>query len=209
MPIYSIASAACRSGELGDVSRIMVEYGKSLLMWSHPHSIDAFLFLSGQSAVREVRANCEIPKHAIDNLSIDADPLVKHATVSFDSGLLCEILGNQKYAITVQGTKGELLIYRDGEMLRITAQGTGDGFRIREYWAKDFTGPSGTQRGFLNLAEAISSHGATAFSFEEVSLTQRLLLSIAWSQLSGGNAVDPFALPQQLIVSGKWNNTFA
>ena len=53
--LYRQARDLIRAGEIGELLEIVIEYGESPLLWSHPHSVDLMIFLSERRPI-EVQA---------------------------------------------------------------------------------------------------------------------------------------------------------
>src|SRR6185312_8867806 len=73
MDIFRQARARLDHGEIGQLLDIEIQFGRTLLMWTHPHSVDLLLYFAGKAAVNGVSGRCTFRGEAPSGLVIDDD----------------------------------------------------------------------------------------------------------------------------------------
>src|SRR3989344_5710196 len=75
-PVCRQAKQLIQSGRLGKLNKIILEFGKSFLMWTHPHSIDLINYFAGNSEVAYAQSSFKFDKKDVNNKKIDLDPVL-------------------------------------------------------------------------------------------------------------------------------------
>jgi scyllo-inositol 2-dehydrogenase (NAD+) len=203
MDIYRLGRSLVQQGEIGALTQIEVQFGRTLLLWNHPHSIDLLLFFSGRRNVRRVQARITLPTPAEGDLVIEDDPFVEDATIEFDDGVIGRLSPVAGLHVVLAGTRGTLQIGEDGRWLEIcTKQGS-----ARRLPANPTM--SGTMRAFCELEQAIRTKGETPMDPRDVEAATAILLAIARSGLNGGTPLHPNELDQDFTVRGRFGANYA
>ncbi|WP_343583692.1 Gfo/Idh/MocA family oxidoreductase [Herbaspirillum sp.] len=201
--IYRKAREIIRSGEIGKLEKISIEFGKSPLLWTHPHSMDIMLFLSGQtpqSATAEFAQESFAQK---DHHRIDSDPVVLSAHFDFSDGMIGVISNEAGTNVKVNGEKGSLEISSNGELLRVEVGS-------KNYSIKLNTNErSATVVAFDELSQRISGHAVESISINEISLGMKMLLGCVYSHRQGNSKITLNDIPQELEVTGRFGEMFA
>lgn len=211
MPIYSQVKEICNSGIYGEVKQITIEFGKSTLLWSHPHSTDLIVFFSNSTDVEYISAICSFDKdYDKDSLIIDSDPLVESAFVRFKNGISANITQSEGNNVRIQLTRAIITINGDGYSIDLnTEDNIKMGFHKLE---RKYAEPnkSGTQIMFDDLARAVLNKSKIeSINPEEILCGFRLLIGIVESALKDGTKIDYDDIRDNLVVTGRFGDLYA
>ncbi|MES2284292.1 MAG: Gfo/Idh/MocA family oxidoreductase [Bacteroidota bacterium] len=211
MPIYQEVKNICNSGEYGIVKHIIIEFGKSRLFWTHPHSTDLIVFFSNSTDVDYISAICAFDdNYSKDSLIIDEDPLVECAFIKFKNGVSANITQNEGSNIRIQLTNAIITINGDGYSIDINTEGENKGcfHKLERRYPK--SNKSGTQIMFADLAAAVlNSANVESVSPEEILCGSRILSGIVESALKNGEKVNFKDIRNDLIITGRLGNLYA
>lgn len=115
---YKIAKKLSMHADFGDITRIVVSYGPTNLFWSHPHSIDLFLYYLGDfNDVQILEVIGETPKTKIvgNSLMVVDDPVISSAKLIFNTKVLAEINSNLGNCLRIISNNNEIVIFEDGK----------------------------------------------------------------------------------------------
>lgn len=208
LEMYRRAKQMVMDGAIGTVSEIRISFGRTLLMWNHPHSIDLMLYFNNASTFLDVQASCRIPSDAISGIIVDADPLVEWGVVRFSNGVngtLSSVLG---FTVDIAGDKGILSVIGDGNRLE-RMEMLSSGYLSEPVRIKVAAGMSGTQRAFHELARAVRGQSADVMSVEELLCSQAILFSLVRSSMLAGRRVDSSMIDDHFTVTGRWGQKYA
>lgn len=209
MDVFRHAKMLLQDGAIGSLVEIHLQYGEGQLFWTHPHSIDTMLYFNDGILARKVSADCELPPEAAgDTLIIDADPVIRHAAITFENGVTGIISRAPGGNAVLLGTKGQIEIL--GECSRLLIRK----FRETGYGASDEnveveSRMSGTQRAFAELAAAINGERNLGITKDEIVEGVRILLLIALSAQRRGAEVVPGDLHPEYTVTGRTGELYA
>jgi len=210
MDIYRRAKNLIDAGEIGEVEQILIEHGRTSLLWNHPHSADLLLFFSGTAAVQSVQASCVVRNVSADGMTVDDDPVVENALVRFENGVSGVITAARGMNTRISGTKGMLTVLADGSGIEIRANrsGTGPYFLDLASVTSSVT-VSGTQSCMVELANSIRSPTVPTIALDEIRAGLAILLAAVYSNLKKGRAVDLNEIPPQFTVTGRSGALYA
>jgi predicted dehydrogenase len=204
MDIFSAARKLMDEGKIGQVLNIEIRFGKGLLFWHHPHSVDAILYLNCGSRVISVQASCTMEKYEDPTLLIDEDPMIDHAYMEFENGVSGTISSLPGNDIVITGTNGSLLIAADArwiELIKVKTQGF---IVIKEIERIDITPTmSGSQRAFYELSQGILANQKTSITASDIEFGQEILFLITLSALRDGRKLAPSDLPTDFTILAK------
>ncbi len=211
MPIYSQVKEICNSGIYGSVKHIVIEFGRNMLLWSHPHSIDLIVFYSNSIDVEYISAICSFNKdYTKKECIIDTDPLVENAFIKFKNGISANIIQNEGNNVRIQLTHAIITINGEGYSIDINTEDKIKGaFHKLE---RKFAEPnkSGTQIMFADLAQAVlSSSNVESILPEEILCGTKILSGIVESALKDGAKVFFKDIRNDLIITGRFGNLCA
>lgn len=200
-PIYRRTARLIADGAIGELREIVIGFGAGRLLWTHAHSVDLILFLSGARAIDWVQAEFAQGLAAVGD-EIDDDPLVRTATLRLEggaSGLICDLGGCEAI---VAGTKGTLRILSDGAALEHLREGKGGYFeRVATIAAED--GPSATQVALGELVARVAAGTSDSPELEDARRGTHALMAMVESQRRGGARVRLADVPPGLRVTGR------
>lgn len=114
MPVYSRVKEEIAAGRIGDVRTIVIRFGLSPLFWTHPHTVDIASFFAEDAPLESVQADLDIPPEAISAGEVDADPLVRSATIRFRNGVSASLVAGESFDVEISGSLGMVTIESDG-----------------------------------------------------------------------------------------------
>lgn len=203
MDVFRLARTLLDHGEIGQLFDIEIQFGRTLLMWTHPHSADLLIYFTGGAAIRDIRGRCAFRDGAARGTMIDDDPTVETATVLFENGVSGRLTTASGMHVILTGTQGSLHIGDDGRWLEIASTGH-DVRRVPVVPTM-----SGTARAFAELETAIRHDGQTSIASKDIENAMRILLSIAKSAQQDGARVNPNTIDGQFTVTGRYGDKFA
>lgn len=211
MDIYRKAKDLCWSGELGEIQHISIEFGRSAILWTHPHSSDLITFFANTTQLTQVQGLCTFDNETIsDNDLVDCDPMLEQAYMTFANGISASIIKTNGLNVRISCSLGNLTIHGDGNSLEINRQGQiPHYFHTIEEQKVDPTA-SGTQHLFSELRDSIMNNNSIEHvTPEEIICGQQILFGIVQSALQGGSMVQAAELDEQLTVTGRKGNLYA
>lgn len=208
--LYRRARDLIRAGEIGDLVEIIVEFGESQLLWTHPHSVDLMLFLGGQ---RPLEVQAELTEESVVTttaLKIDSDPVVSFARFRFDGGLHGLITKGAGNNIRVNGTQGSLEIAGDGASLHLRkTHGAPNGYFLQHETVFPVSNKSATVVAIEELARNINGESIASITSDEIYQGMQMLWGCVFSHLNDGAKCRLADLPEDLVVTGRYGNSFA
>lgn len=209
--IYRKAKEILKSGEIGELNEISFEHGKTMLLWSHPHTVDLMLYYAECRDVDFVQAHCIVNDKNFSLNRIDDDPIVEFSFIKFNNGVNGVITSTPGMNTKLSGTSGTIYIVGNGSWIEVRKKR----FQKSPYFLsteKIEVKPkmSGTQRAFCELASAVRKNlNESSISIEDIMAGQRILLSQAFSSINGGRPIDPLQLDESFTVTGKFGSLYA
>jgi len=116
---YKLVKKLISSGEFGELKRIVINYGRGELFWTHPHSIDLMLYFIGdykEMKIINISGETPVIERNGDHINVITDPILNSARLIFDGRYLAEInseptstasifCGDHQFHIVEDGTK--------------------------------------------------------------------------------------------------------
>ena len=208
--LYRQARDIIRSGELGEVVEIMIEFGEAPLFWSHPHSVDLMLFLSGQKP-EFVRADLVSSSvNVTSSTVIDSDPLIANAQFWFNGGAHGMITRGNGCNAKVICSRGSLEILADGASLQIRKPQHMAAYFLRQETFYPIEELGATVVALTELANAIIKpdlpYGITS---DEIRFGMEMLIGCVQSHLNGSQRCSLAELPENLTITGRSGALYA
>jgi len=206
MNVYQTAKQLIQEGTIGELLEVQVQFGRTYLFWTHPHSVDLMLFFNDARPVHRVQGLCNLQSPAQGNL-VDEDPVVLHATLEFENGVIGTLSPATGGNVLLLGSRGQIEIVGQGAEMNLRLQEEG---RFSTTRSLSFAcSPSGTQQAFMNLEQALEHGSPVGISYAEILEGMRGLLMVALSASMGGALVCPTELPEDFTVTGNAGGLFA
>lgn len=210
MDAYREAKQLLTEGSFGGLQQITLEFGRSALLWTHPHSVDLAMFFSGATGIEFVQATCAIPAEAVHGHVVDDDPKLENAFIQFTNGVRATLTCAGGLHTNLAGEHGTLTIGADGSWLEWNRKAApADAYPLAHERRMSVATMSGTQRAFAELAAAVRTGGALGITPEAIALGCDAIFAIAWSSLHGGRRVSPAEVPAELTLTGRAGNLYA
>jgi len=211
LAIMRKAKEICVSGEYGTIKTLTFEYGRNMLLWSHPHTTDLMVYFANSVDLDFVTALCTFDKvYAANEMFIDNDPVVETAFVKFKNGVAATITPNDGNNIRIHLTKAILVINSDGYSIDVFTEGEikGKFTNLNRIYAVDSR--SATQHLFDDVANAvINSTTVAAISHEEIVAGTKILSGIVASGLKNGAKVKAEEIRDNLVITGRFGDFYA
>lgn len=208
--LYRQARELIRSGEIGEMLEVVIEFGESQLLWTHPHSVDLMIFLSGQ---RPIEAQAELVANSVQKLSalrIDSDPVVSYAQFWFDGGVRGLIVRGGGCNVRVNGTLGSIEILSDGSALHLrkSSATTGSYFLLNQT-LYPLVNRSATVVAIEELVLNVNGQSVDSISPDEIYMGMQMLWGCVFSHLQNGRKCRLEDIPEDLIISGRFGDLYA
>jgi len=211
LSIMRQAKEMCISGEYGTVKSLTFEYGRNMLLWSHPHTTDLMVYFANSVDIDYVSALCTFDKkYDSKEIFVDNDPFVESAFVKFRNGIAASITPNDGNNIRIHLTKAILVINSDGFSIDIFTEGEikGKFTNLNRIYAE--VGKSATQRLFADLTNAlINIEPVAAITAEEIVGGTRILSAIVESGLNNGAKINAEEIRDKLFITGRFGDFYA
>lgn len=208
--LYRQARDLIKAGEIGDLLEIVIEFGESQLLWTHPHSVDLMIFLSGQ---RPIAAQAELVNDSVvkmSALSIDSDPIVSYAQFWFDGGVRGLIVRGGGCNVRANGTHGSIEILSDGASLKVQKRSSPDsGYFLFQQALASVTQRSATVVAIEELTANINGLDINSISHDEIYMGMQMLWACASSHLQNGEKCRLVDVHEDLMISGRFGNLYA
>jgi predicted dehydrogenase len=208
--LYRRARDLIHAGEIGDLVEIVIEFGQSQLLWTHPHSVDLMLFLGGQ---RPLEVQAELMQESVvtaSEVKIDSDPVVSFARFQFDGGMQGLITRGAGNNIRVHGTQGSLEIAADGASLHLRkAHGAPAGYFLQHETVFPLSSKSATVVAIEELARNVNGESIASISSDEIYQGMQMLWGCVYSHMHNNAKCRLTDLPGDLIVTGRFGSAFA
>jgi len=210
MGAYRQAKDIIESGAIGDLVEIIIEHGRTLLMWSHPHSMDLLIFFTSCLDVRYVQSSCLYVESSLRGSIVDEDPITENAFLKFGNGVTGVITSAPGMNVRLCGTVGTLNVMADGSWLEVSKKKKGDcPYYTRVQRIQIAPAMSGTERAFFELGKAIREGNQISIKTSEIALSQKMLFGCMFSSIEGGRRVQLSDISEHFTVTGRWNEFYA
>ncbi len=201
---YRQARELLDSGDFGELLHIVVEHGRTSLMWDHPHSVDLLLFFARSVNVDYVQSTCLVTREAMSGSVLDDDPIVESAVIKFANGAVGLISSAPGMNTRVICTQGTIVIAGNGSRLEtFQRRHAEECYFLNSSRLDPEPTLSGTQRAFRELVKAVREGQPPSISAEEIIFGQRLLGAIAISSLRNGERVAPSEVDDAFTITGR------
>jgi predicted dehydrogenase len=207
MPIYRQVRALVRTGAIGVLQSITVQFGAGELFWLHPHSVDIASFFAGDDDIVSVQADLDLDAGSVHDCGrvVDADPQLRMGCIRFSSGVTAHIVASGGYDVELSGTAGKVAVRSDGRSAhwrtRLSEQDYG--VLLDERIVPAHERSSGTENSVSVLCAAIRDGADPGYRIALAVRNQEVLFGFVYSHLTGGNRI-PFPLERRgLTITGR------
>ncbi|MBI3046043.1 MAG: Gfo/Idh/MocA family oxidoreductase [Candidatus Harrisonbacteria bacterium] len=201
--VYQQTKKIIQSGRLGKLNRIIIEFGKSSLMWTHPHSVDLVNYFADNSEVAYAQSSFKFNKKDVNNKKIDLDPVLDFGLVKFKNGVSGLITDRDGRNTGLICERGEIWIMSDGRSLRLKDNNG----KIRNIKIKK--GLSGTITAISELRESLARKKPTSITAEEILKEQRILMALGYSGIYNSRKTALQDIDDNFTITGRTGNLYA
>lgn len=206
---YRKAKSILEQGQIGRLKEVIIEFGSSPLLWSHPHSMDMLIYFAGKPLTVRAEMDTSSFQYNQDENLIDSDPIIESAQFIFEDAVRGSITSGEGCVVRLLGTEGSLTIHGDGAYIQISTKESSSSpyFNKQEFIYP--TPPKGaTVTAFEELAKAVSGElSKEDFEFsispDDIMYCQQLLFAAAWSHLNKNRYVTLSEIPLDLTITGR------
>jgi predicted dehydrogenase len=205
MPIYRRALERVSAEEIGKLSSITVKFGRSGLLWDHPHSIALLFLFSGTRDIEHVQATLALDRDSLTSKLVDCDPVVLSATVVFTNGVVGYLVSEGGRSISLGGSNATLSVVGNGSWIvweDLNAKGDVSSSQERWRFEKDESVTSGRVVALRELRDALLSGRPASFRPEDAFRQHQVLFALVQSHLEGGRRVRLEDVDPDLVVTG-------
>lgn len=206
--IYQKAKDLVDSGKFGKLLNIQVNFGKSPLFWTHPHSVDIILFFSGDRKLEAIQSNLTNVRLSTKE-NVESDPIIEQSSMYFDDGLVGNITKIPGMDVILGCEKGIICIDSNGSQIVSKIQnGRSPYFEYSKQNITDtFSGHQGTYSAVYNLINNLSNKDSKKNNF--IFLGQRVLFGFVHSHLNQGKLIDMDNISDEISVLGRSGDLYS
>lgn len=208
---YRKARELIREGEIGEILDVCLEFGRSQLLWAHPHGADLALFFLGADALVDVQAT--LSEETVNRQGarrVDSDPVVESACFRFGSGARCMITRLGGCNVRIGGSHGSLTVHADGAYIEICrAASSLPAYCLQRRLLHVSAPASATMTAFGEMVRAVRKRDAAPIPALDIEGGMAMLIGCVWSHLEGNRPVPAADIPADLVVTGRYGDAYA
>jgi scyllo-inositol 2-dehydrogenase (NAD+) len=210
-PLYRKAKELILRGDIGEVLNVTVDFGVSLLMWTHAHSMDLIVYFLGTTKLNNVQASLKNGTAQFsDTLCAVSDPLVEHAYFQFDHGLDGTITSSPGFNVRISGADGNIIVHANGAFIEVNKKHSKSSPYYLEHSVVHYlTEQKATVFAMDALASSVLNNSTVLINHEEISIGMAMLLGCIWSHSQLGKPVSFNDIPSDLEAQGMYNGMYA
>jgi scyllo-inositol 2-dehydrogenase (NAD+) len=214
--IYAKAKEIVRSGELGNLQEIEINFGPGQIFWLHPHSVDIILFFADYRNVTSVEANLSNVVLGFRDDLISSDPQIDEAKIYFDDGCVGKITKRPGMDVILHCSGGRVIIEGDGRRVVVLKLNNSKVYFEfpGEVFIKEDERPEGTMAAISQLVnqltpDIIPTKFTPTFDKNHIFNGQRILFGFAQSYLDQKGPVALNDIRPSLYILGKTGELYA
>ena len=214
MPVYNRVEREIAAGRIGVVQTIVVRFGRSPLLWTHPHTVDIASFFAGDAPLESVQADLELDPAACSASEVDADPLVRSATIRFANGIAAHLVSSESFDVEIAGSAGMVTIESDGAAvvwrtrLEPGRPAYDPGHLLQHERVENTDTASGTVESIRALLAAVRGENPTLYPPELTVRNLEVLFAMVESHLGDGRRVRWPIARRGLKITGRIGELF-
>jgi predicted dehydrogenase len=214
MPIFRRVKEALDRGHLGQVHTIVMRFGCIPLLWQHPHTVDVASFFAGDTALEWVQADLALDLSLVAPPIVDADPLVRCATLRFVNGVTAHIVSAGSFDVEIAGTGGMVTVFSDGAAAEwrtpgATSDGSIDpGHLLTRQCEENTDDVSGTIESVRALIAALRGELDRSYDLNLLTRNHEALFGMVYSHLEEGRRIHWPIERRGWEITGRFNNLY-
>lgn len=202
MPVYRQAKELLKSGGFGKLNQIIIEHGRSQLMWTHPHSVDLVNYFTDSAEIDYVQSSFDFKKNNIRKNKIDMDPVLDFGLIKLRNGISGLITDESGHNVKLICGAGEIVILSSGKNLKTRSRGGKfKNIKIRK-------GVSGRMAAIAELRDFINSGRPTTMKTDHILIEQKVLMALGYSGIKSGRKTKLSEIKDGFTVSGRMGNLY-
>lgn len=214
MPIYRRVKAEIDRGRIGEVRSVTLRFGLNALLWVHPHTVDLASYFASDATPEWVQADLVLDPAMVKPREIDADPLIRCASIRFVNGITAHIGTADSFDVEIAGSAGMVTVLSDGAAVEWrTRREAHDGLidpghllaREREENTDSVSGTVASVRALIAEMRSPNGHG---YEPELVARNLEVLFGMVYSHLEDGRRIHWPIARQGTKVTGRIGNLF-
>ena len=212
MSAFRQAKSEIDAGNIGDLTGITVQFGRSMLFWTHPHSVDIASYFAGDTGIAYVQADLSLDPKSVDDQLIDADPIVEFGNIVFDNDIHARIVVGTSWDVELSGTEGSISVQGNGSAIRLRhlLPGVGDkGWFPAEKNIVVENRPTGATAGFTALVNALNDGRDSGYNVNLAVANQEVLFGFVYSHLQDGARIRLPLERRDLVITGRYGDLYA
>jgi scyllo-inositol 2-dehydrogenase (NAD+) len=192
---YRKAKQLVQDGVIGDITQIAFEFGRSPLLWCHPHTVDLAVFFLGTDITSvHARVSGEVQADPVQ-----CDPIVEHARFTWANGSSALLTQGSGCNTRIYGSEATMTIHADGASIQIDR---GTGYRMNTEFIHTGEAPSASQVAMSELVRGVVTPA------DEILTGMQMLFACVHSHRLG-RPVSLDEVPDSLCVLGCTNGKYA
>ncbi|EKO60071.1 MULTISPECIES: Gfo/Idh/MocA family protein [Leptospira] len=214
MDLYIKAKTKIDEGIIGEINEVHIGFGRSPLLWVHPHSVDMILYFIGSTEIDYVQGSCEIAKEVVKKDFVDSDPILNFGFVRFkngSTGVISSQTSINGMNASIAGSEGIIHIFANGSKMEVQLKKKIKNSNYSKLLSKDYfpsTKTSGTYAAFRQLGKSIYSKDVSPYNILDLEIGHRMLFGFVQSSLRNGERVRLNDVNENLFISGRQGNLY-
>jgi predicted dehydrogenase len=213
--IYQTARELVSSGVYGPLQEIRINFGRGMLFWAHPHSVDLILYIAGARPLEAVQARLSNVVQGESAVHVTSDPVVDSASIYFGDGVAGHITRGSGNALIMSCRDAEIAVENDGQGISISTRQGENPYLCRGPYDENYSVPhaEGTLSPVSHLVRCLmgdaeeSELNRTLKS--QILLGQRILFAMVQSHIEQSRLIDMRDIDPAVSVLAKTGENFA
>lgn len=200
-PLYNKIREMIQNGEIGNLNCIIAECGPGSIQWTHTHTSDMLLFLSGDPEVSYVQATVSIKDGNWEDNKLYADPSLVCGYIRFSNGVNGYMVAGGNYEFEILGSKGRIRTLNNGIGGQVWKSGAWGIQEEVEFPHIEIT--SGTVKCIQDLIYSIENDCEPLGNIHVARRSQEIIIGFVESHRQGGTRVNLPLADRKLYVGQK------
>jgi len=211
---YRKAKEMVESGVVGHLKEVVIEFGASQLLWTHPHTMDLLIYYAGiPLKLRSDLLNSSLMLK--DGHCIDSDPIIESAQFVFENNVRGTIITGDGSIVRLHCSEGIITIHGDGAFLQTSTRvHSNSPYFLKQSNYHPKSPVSATVVALQELAQAINgemnmSDFENLVSPKDILTGTKMLVGCVWSHMNAGAWMELLEIPVELEITGKAGECYA
>lgn len=188
-PVYRELREMVQTGALGEPQAVIGQCGSGSALWTHSHSADMLMYLTGDATPRWVQAEADFTEADIEGNRLGRDPSITMGYVRFDDGTRGYLTQGDGFEFEVSGERGKVRTLNDRQGAKFRRK-QGEWDLLEEESFPDVTAQSGTLECIRELVAALDRDVATSAPIETAAVSHEICIGWLISHRRDGSRVE-------------------